>query len=679
MARKSKKDQLAEQALTYLQKAIHDNTDIVNNAESNLEAYRRDPYGNEVDGRSEFVASDVADTIEWIMPYLMKLFYGGNEVVTIQPTGKGADEKKAKLMNAKINYDFMQRQKGFILLHDWVKASLMQPLSTVKYCWQRDTIKDYKEYEGLDQEEMQAIIETTQGIDEKTIETEYDDEEGTYNLSFVTKEKIEYPKTIIIPPEEFVHSIRSKIDMTEADFAAHKRRVHKNYLKSRYKLREKDIEAVAQEFEDGTTLEETRYEDLGGIYFVTDDVESDFYYIYECYMNDYDEGGEKVPKKVTIFGNKVIELEDNSYGRPPFCTLTSVRIPYRIAGMSVADLVYDLQKLHTSLIRAIMDNVYYQNNAVNIVNPYRVNLDDVLTRKEPGAVWRTLDDIDPNTAVAPVPSSPVAQHTMQLLEYIETMREKRSGVSNATTGLDPNTLNNNKSGAVGSIMSAAQQKIELLARIMAETGLTDHFEQYVKMNLDYMTQKQAIKVDEEWAEITPNNIQGSYDVLVDVGIGTAAKEVQLNQLITLIQTAYPLALQLGVVTSEDYYNTLTTVYELMGYKNTDKFATNPGQDPQMQQIHQQYEQTIQQLQQAVQALQSELQKAQMDKEVDLRELAIKEREVEIKELDVKLDAMIREKLGELKYDVDKEKNANDIAKGVINAQQRGSNRTNASS
>jgi hypothetical protein len=463
----------------------------------------------------------------------------------------------------------------------------------------------------------------------------------------------------LLPPEEVVFEIRSKIDLAHAEFVGHKKKVHKNYLKSKYGVSEKDLQSVSAEFMDDENLTETRFEDVGGINFITDDVDSDFYYIYECYINDYDEEGEPIPKKVVVFGDKELKVEDNDYGRPNFCCLSSIRLPHRAAGMSISDMVTDLQKLRTALVRAVMDNIYYQNNGINVVNPFRINMDDVVGRREPGASWRTLDDIDPQSAIMPVPQSPLAPHTMQMMDYTEQMREKRTGVSMTQQGLDPNTLNNNASGAVSAAMNAANQRIELIARVFAETGVRDLFQQYVEMNKNYLSKTVAVKVDDEWAEISPNDIQGKFDVLVDVGVGTAAKEVQLTQLITLIQTAYPQAMELGVVTGENYYNTLTEIYSLMGYKNTMKFASNPQQDMKMQQIHQQYQQQIDQLKQVVQAQHVELQKTDLDKEIDQQKLELE-----------RINLMLKEKQMELKYKVDVAKNiiapAN-ASKGAENA------------
>lgn len=626
MAKRSKKDELQDKVLNYLETALTENEEILANSEDNFKAYMMEKYGNEVKGRSAFVTSDVADTIEWIMPSLMKLFYGGQQVVEIRPTG-ASDEEKAKAMNAKINFDFMQQQNGFIVLHDWFKSALLNKISAVKYWWEEEEIRETKEFEGLSPEELLALLSSPE-FDQDSAQISKDEETGLFDLEIQTVVTKEYPKAEVVPIEEFLFCLRSRTEPKESDFIAHRKRVHKNYLKSEYGVKDKDIERTVSYFDSGDTLKDTRFADLGGIEFITDDKDSDFVFIYECFVNDYDAKGKKVPTKVTVFGNQVLEIEENKYLRPNFCTLSSIRIPHRMAGVSIADQMFELQRLHTALIRAIMDNVYYQNNGINVVNPFRINMDDVINRKEPGAHWRTLHDIDPSTALMPVQPNPLAPQTFEMLGVLEDMKQKRSGLTDNTQGLDSHTLNKTATG-ISQIMGAAQQRLELIARIFAETGVKDLFEQFVFMNTRFLTQEQAVKVDDAWVDINPQDIQGSYDVLIDVGIGTGSKEIQINQLMTMINVSTP-GMQMGYVTSENMYNLYKAVYELMGYKSTEKFISKPQIDPQVAQQMQQMQAVIAQQQEQLKMLMLQ-QEVEMEKlRVEWAKLALKEKEIEMK-------------------------------------------------
>jgi hypothetical protein len=627
MAKRNKKeDELKEQALSYLKTAIADNSDILDNAERNFNSYMMDEYGNEVDGRSKFVTSDVSETVEWIMPTLMRLFYGSQYVFDVLPIGP-EDELKAKLMNAKLNHDFMQSQNGYMVLHDWFKSALMNKISAVKYWWEEEELRTPREYEDLTEEEVLGLREDPEvELDENTLKFD----NGLFSVSGDEVKIKKYAKYEVLPPEEFIFNLKSRTEVKDADFVAHKKRVHKNYLKSNYKVKDADLEQLHLEFDNSSTLEDTRFEDLGGINFLTDDhTEKDFYFIYECYMNDYDSEGNKIPMKLVVLGNRVISSERNSYNRPTFCTLSSVRIPHRMAGMSVSDLVYEIQRLHTSLIRAIMDNVYYQNNGINIVNPFRINMDDVINRKEPGATWRTLHDIDPSSALFPVQPNPMAPHTLQMLDVVAKMKERRSGVNDyGQDGLSQQTLNKTAIG-MSQVMSQAIERIEMIARLFAETGVRDVAQQGIKMNIDFMDQASFVKLDQQWAEINPEDIQGNFDVVVDVGVGTAIKEFKINQLMTILQTL-PIGMQSGAITGENVYELYYAIYELMGYKVPDRFATKPGIDPQVQQMQQQFQAQIQQLTQMVQELKAGHDLKIMELELKKEELRLQEKEINMK-------------------------------------------------
>jgi hypothetical protein len=626
MARRNRKEDLKDQALSYLKRAVSDNSDLLDNAERNMRSYMMEPYGNEVTGRSQFVTSDVADTVEWIMPTLMRLFYGAQYVFDVMPTGP-EDEEKAKAMNAKVNFDFMQAQNGYMILHDWFKSALMNKISATKYWWEEEIDRRPIEFEGLTEDEVAAIREDPEyDMDDATITVE----NGLYNVETYRVRVKSYPKCEVLPPEEFIFAIKSRTDVRDADFVAHKKRVHKNYLKSQYKVKDSDLEAAHQEFHNGSMVEDARFDDLGGISFLTDDEENkNFYFIYECYLNDYDKEGNKVPVKVVVLGNEVIDLEENAYRRPPFCTLSSIRVPHRMAGLSISDLMYDLQRLHTSLQRAIMDNVYYQNNGVNVVNPFRVNMDDVINRKEPGATWRTLHDIDPSSAIFPVQPNPIAPQTMSMLDVVSKMKERRSGVNDyGQEGLSQQTLNKTAAG-MSQVMTQALERIEMIARLFAETGVRDLAEQLIQLNIDYLDQETAVKINDAWTQISPEDIDGKFDVIVDVGVGTASKEMKINQLIMMFQTL-PVGMQSGAVTGENVYELYYAIYELMGYKIPDRFTSKPQMDPQMQQMHEQMQQQIQQLTEMVKFLQTEHDIKMEETKIKWAELALAEREMEVK-------------------------------------------------
>ena len=70
----------------------------------------------------------------------------------------------------------------------------------------------------------------------------------------------------------------------------------------------------------------------------------------------------------------------------PFVSLTPIPMPHRFFGLSVADLVMDLQLIKSSILRQILDNLYLSNNGRHIISD-QVNLDDMMTSR-PGGIVR---------------------------------------------------------------------------------------------------------------------------------------------------------------------------------------------------------------------------------------------------------------------------------------------------
>ena len=87
------------------------------------------------DGRSRAVSSDVADTIEGLMPNLMDIFAGSDEVVRFEPVGP-EDEAAASQETDYVNHVFMQQNPGFMILYSFIKDALLSKVGIVKVWWE---------------------------------------------------------------------------------------------------------------------------------------------------------------------------------------------------------------------------------------------------------------------------------------------------------------------------------------------------------------------------------------------------------------------------------------------------------------------------------------------------------------------------------------------------------------
>lgn len=569
---KLNKEEISTKCVGYLRDYSADMSELQTAREGALKSYMSQPYGNEVEGRSQVVMSDVFNTVESLMPSLMRIFAGSADVVQVEGQGEGDDEK-AQLMGELLNYQSRKCFNSFTVFHDWFKDALMYKLGVVKYYWQKETTYKAKEYKGLTPEEHAALSASEEFEVDKV---EGDDATG-YNVKGKVKTTISKPMVEVLPPEEFIFDVRAK-DLKDS-FCAHKKKVHRATLK-KYGVKSADVADTITEMS-GENLENERFRDLGGKNFLVDEDDENFVYIYECYYNEY-EDGEPVPVKAVVMGNKVIDLEENKYGKPPFRELSAIRLTHRVVGRSFADLVEEIQKLKTALVRYILDNIYYQNNAQRVVNPYKINIDDLFTQNVPGGTVRTLDINTPvGDAIMNVPTAPLPPQVFGFLDYADgSILENRTGVTRYNQGLDSDSLNKTATG-ISQIMSASQQRIELIARLFAETGVKGLYEDLVQMNLDFFDMATSIKINEKWQTVNPEDIDGRYDINIDVGIGTGTKEMIVQQLMTMLQLYLNGLVQVGVATPENISEMVKAIWENMGFKNASKFVQSgkEGEDP----------------------------------------------------------------------------------------------------
>lgn len=583
-----KTEKLKNKALELFSACKTDMETLQNSRAKALKHYMGGEIGNEIKGRSQLVTSDVADVIEWIMPALMKIFYGGQDVVTIRPQGP-EDEIKVKLMEAMVNFDLQKSNNGFKLFYQFFKDALIYKMGVVKYAWEKKIEYKYNDVE-LDEAGFQAlkrnpkyIIDTVEVIQESVI-----NEAGItiipteYRVVFRKKEKISRPVFWNVPPEEFIFDMTMK-EVTDVEgFICHRRLIGRDHAKAKYNFTDEDIDAEIANFKSDDIIIQQRFKDIGGINFLTpsnDDTITKIY-VNECYLYEFDAEGNAIPKIITIIGNRVVRVEDNKYGAPPFCVLSPILLTHRMLGLGYVEGITDIRLARTALLRAIMDNIYYTDNQVRVVNPNRINYADYKSGRIPGGTILTKGDIDPSTAIFNLPSTPLPNQVFKMFEtMLPELRADQTGVTKYNQGLDSKSLNKTASG-INQIMSAAQQRIELIARVFAETGVKDLVQADIKMNIQFFDTERNLKIDNDWKLVTPDMIDGDYDAIIDVGIGLGSKEIQFNQVSMMLDKYAGIAniIKDPLLIREIFWlpevkEMTRELWKFLGYKSSDRFLS----------------------------------------------------------------------------------------------------------
>ena len=587
--------------------------------EQAMEYYYGLPFGNEVEGRSQYVDSTVQDTIEWIKPSLMRVFASGDEMVKFTPHGP-EDVKMAEQASDYVNYVFTKDNPGWEIMYSWFTDALLSKNGIVKVWWDEYEEEEREEYKGLDEIGLQALL--MKGDVEVVEHSEYDNDFGEVEHDLVIKRKSYDGKIKVenVPPTEFLISREAK-NIQDARFVCHRVLKTLSELREMYPDKDLDHEELGSGEEDELSFSSERLEryafDKSANYWegwgnpVGGSAEDGLrtYWLHESFLKtDFDGDGITELRKVCTVGSTV--LENDEIDNIPFVSLTPVKIPHKFFGLSMADLVMDIQLMKSTLMRNLMDNMYNQNFGRYAVLEGQANLDDLLTQR-PGGVVRVKS---PN-AVMPLTTPPLEPYSFQMLEYLDGVRESRAGVSRMSQGLNENALTSHTTAtAVNAVMSAAQSRVELIARNFAETGVKDLMIRIYELLYKNQDKERVIMLRNEWIPVRPDVWNDKYDCTVSVALGQGNKDQQLAHLSAMLNFAgEAMKGGLPIVTVQNMYNLGASLVKAMGFQNVDDFLTNPANIPQQQEGPSPEEQT-----------------AQMEMQVKQKELEIKAAEVQIK-------------------------------------------------
>jgi len=586
-----------------------------------LDYYLGEPFGNEVKDRSQVVTRDVLDTIEWVLPSLLKVFTSGDEVVKFNPREKN-DIENAEQETEYINYVVNQKNPGFQLFYTWFKDALLQKSGYVKVWWEVKEETQDERYEGLTEDELAFILQDKEV--EITEQEQYVNEWGMplYTVKLRKIVPLKQVRITNVPPEEMLVSTRTRaVHLTDSPFVEH--RCYKTISDLRaegYKLDMSKMQDYDYEDNDRDIYDESGY-------FQESETEEAMraVMVRDCYMRiDLDGDGIAELARVLIAGTQVLEKEPVDF--IPFASICPVPMPHRHIGLSYADLVMDLQLIKSTVTRQILDNIYLSNNTRMAVDPARVNLDDLLVSR-PGGIVRTKGD--PSGAIQPLINPPMFGQSFNLLEYIDGMRENRTGITKYNQGLDANSLNKTATG-ISAIMGAAQQRIELVARLFAETGVKEMFQMVHALVRKYSDNVEMVKLRNDYVPVDPRGWRKRTDLTISVGLGTGNKDQMMQHLMLILQ-AQREALQIGIATPKNVHYALTKLTQNAGFKDADSFWTdpeaeglpqqgNPEQEQMVKEQMQQMHEEIQKLGQEKQKLEAEILKRDTDTSVKVYEI-----------------------------------------------------------
>lgn len=611
-------------------------------------------------GRSQAVSWDVFETVESMMPDLVEIFLSGDNIGEYEPVG-AEDEAFAEQATDYINYILQKQNPGFLIFCTWIKDALLSKAGIVRAYWaEHDKVID-RQYRGVSELQLAQLLDGEIEVLEQRM---YDDpadvqarQQAQASVNALAPEAqaqvmaylaqpvaqlfdvklrraVKKGRVYIdnVQPENFVITPRAKTVPASDIVGEFKMLTRSDMLELGYDRAQVEGVRSFEALVDGEGIAQIADDDSSAGWpqeASTDDSTEEFRVFDGHIRLDYDGDGLAEWRHVVRAGNVTL-VNDESDG-PDFCVLTPILIPHRLIGMALADTVAPIQQSSTAMQRQYIDSLMLANNPRTYVNMKAgVNLDDLLNNRIGGLI-RGNGPVQ--EAVAPLQTSVVADAALQGIEFMDSRREVRTGVTRYNQGLDADSLNKTATG-VTKIMSAGDARKRMMARIMAETGVKDLFRLLLRLVVNNQDKAATIRLRGQWVQVDPSPWSAEMDVTIETGRGSGDK-TQLVGILQLILDAQKEAMAVGLpmVDAKKLYNTMESMLKAAGIKNVDKYFNDPAKMP---------EQPAQQPQESPEAamaratVEAEQIKAQVKQQEIQANLQIKGMELQMKQIDLQI-------------------------------------------
>lgn len=565
-----------------------------------LDYYFCREYGDEVEGQSKVVSSDVSDTIESMLPALMRVFTQGRLIANFE-ADRNEYELEAEEKTELANHVFQKQNNGFMNLYSMFKDALLQYTGTVKVYWDDTQTSSMTSYQGLSELEYHKLLMDSEVESVDDVEIIEEDGVITYNCDKVKVKKSGQVKYVNVPPEEFLISRNARDFICRPSFIGQRTPKTRSQLKQMGFNKEVVDSLPADDYYKNTEERNARFKDYNNWSSInpSNHHPNDIIYVGEYYV-ELDLNGDGITEYWQIFyaGNQI--LEKNQVEDHPFCTVVPIPVPHRAIGTCPAEQVADIQYRKSHLERNMLDNVY-QSNYPRVMHSNKVDLDDLLTPRAGGTIEIDTDVADVGGHAQPLVIPNMIEGILGAIEFTNNESEKRTGMTRNGMGLDAEALNKTATGFLG-LMDASQQRQYLIARIFAETGVKQIFEKTVNLLSKHQDEAMQITVSGRPVEIDPRKWGDNTRCAVYVGLGSGDRQekiANLNQVLSYQLNFMANGMQLADQTK--VYQTLQKIIDEVGLKEASVYFNDPDQPEELLQAQ------LEQAMQMIQALQQQVQ------------------------------------------------------------------------
>jgi hypothetical protein len=541
--------------------------------------------------RSTAVSTDVSDAIETVLPDIMEVFTGGEDVATFRPQG-AEDEEAAAQETDYVNHVFFNENRGWLALYTKFKDALSTKIGVVKVWGETYEETEEEHFTGKTTVEMQLVqasIEAQDGAEiEDLIAGEPDPITGEPLWNFTLKRTKSLGKACVkaVPPEDFGVA-RDAVVIADATYCVMRSRPRAQDLIADGYDRELVEDLSPYGVTDTEAVEQARDnagEHATGTALTSTDFNLHQVEIREHYVRvDADGDGQPELWCVVTGNDEAVLLKKERVDRIPFAVSTPFLVTHRLFGRSLFDLLGEVQKIKTALLRLMLDSGYFALNqryevAMAAGKANQFTLSDLLNMI-PGAPVRSND----GQSVRALGGGRLDFDVAGALEYVSTMAEQRAGVVRNAQGLNPDTLHETK-GGMEKLFSAAQKRVRMICRVFAETGVKDMFLLLHSVLRSMPSQRAVARLRGKWVEVDPTEWGARNDMTIHVGVGSGGRETEMAGLNMVIGAQKQLVELQGMTTDGPYikaqnlYNSAKRLTKLAGLEGVELYFNEPPPD-----------------------------------------------------------------------------------------------------
>lgn len=612
------------------------NGDIGEQRDKGHQYYYGEPLGNERKGRSQHVSMDVFDAVESVKSLLMETFTADRNVCKFDAQ-TAEDVMPARMATALTNFIFYRENKGTKILHDVIHDALVSKTGIVKRYYKKYYEMEEEVFEGLNEAELNMLMSqddvSISMIDEQTTSVVVQDpqtgqpiESSQTVYSGELLREIDKSKVCIemVPPEDFLITPMAT-DENDADFCSHRtKRTRGELLAEGYDEDIVDRLDEERNFNEDSSLGRDSFDNFRSDEHEESDRDREYVTVYESYIKKYRPDLKKCVFLKVVHSRRVV-LDKEIVSEKPFRYFTPFPIPHRFHGMSLADVLLDIQKTQSSLKRGVVDHTFMTNTSRFIANLSLVkNPRDLLDNKV-GAVI-DVNSPNPENVVRPMPMPNLSGTVFQAMESLEVEKEARSGMSRMARGMDSTVVSKqNSSDLISQFMNASNRRIMVMARNLAENFLKPLMFDIYKLAIENESQEKLVQLDGQFVPVNPQFLGDRTEMSVAVALTPEEQMQEAQMLLSLDQqfTMNPNDPSVGgLYTAQQRHAMLTRAFELMGVKGSSMYLVDPTTPQYAQQ-----QQMMAQQQQEAQAKQNEIDKFQAG--MTARQVAVLEGQLEL--------------------------------------------------